>query len=125
MPKDYKNERWEKAIAALLTSGTRRDAARKANIAVGTLMGYLNDPEFQKRYMAARAKLIKEATAKLQAGMSAAVDVLVSLATDTKVQEHARVSAARAILEFGIKLTEISDINERLDALESSMEDGL
>lgn len=37
---------------------------------------------------------------------------------------QARISAALAILEFSLKLTEIADVLQRLDALKASMKDG-
>ena len=44
--------------------------------------------------------------------------------TDTEQNGQIRVSAARSLLEFGMKLTEQADILARLQELETAMEGG-
>lgn len=48
---------------------------------------------------------------------------LQAIAEDREVPASARIQAARTLLEYGIKLTEINDLQFRLEVLEQNMED--
>lgn len=108
----------EKVLAALMTSNTRKEAASKAGVSERTVYEYLQDEEFARRYDEARRGLVKEATAQLQQGLAPAVGTLSAIVKNEEADIRARVAAARALLEYGIKYSEITDIYTRLDALE-------
>lgn len=116
---NVKKERQDKALLALLNSTTRTEAAKKAGITDNTLRSYLNDPEFRKRYDTARTMALKETTALIQANMQPAAMALVEICRDKKANEQSRVSAARSLLEYGVKLSELTDIYSRIEALEN------
>lgn len=65
--------------------------------------------------------LVTEATRQAQRSLSPAISTLREIARDTGETATARISAARSLLEYGLKLTEVSDILDRLDALEESL----
>lgn len=89
---------------------TKREAAKAAGIAESTLREYLKQPEFQAAYREAVQDLLTAATRKAQRGFAPALDALLAIVSDDAQQPTARISAARAILEFGLKLTETTDI---------------
>lgn len=89
---------------------TKREAAKAAGIAESTLREYLKQPEFQAAYRGAVQDLLTAATRKAQTGFDPALDALLAIVSDDTQQPTARISAARAVLEFGIKLTETTDI---------------
>lgn len=46
------------------------------------------------------------------------MDALQDIVQDDSAADPARVAAARALLEYGLKFAEITDVNKRLDKLE-------
>ena len=111
----------QKALVALLTHPTKEKAAAAAGITSKTLRSYLNDPEFQAEYRKAFAGLVADATRKVQQTLDPAVAVLREIMEDSNENGQVRVSAARSVLEYGLKMTEQTDILDRLTELEAAM----
>ena len=111
----------QKALLALLTSPTREKAAAVAGITSKTLRGYLADPEFQAEYKRAFAVLVEDATRQAQQAIAPALSTLREIVEDSDENAQARISAARSILEYSMKLTETTDILTRLDELERTI----
>ncbi len=111
--------RKEKALAALLSSTTREEAAAKAGCSKRTLINYLKDPEFQQRYEKAHSDLVTAATQQIQRSLAPAISTLQSIAEDESAGLNARVSAAKGLLEYGIRLAELNDVYHRIEELES------
>lgn len=109
-----------KALEALLTNSTRRAAAQAAGIDEKTLRGYLEDEEFLKEYRHAFTAMIEETTRAAQMAQAPALATLRSICEDTEAPPMARISAARCILDVGMKMTELNDIELRLEALEDA-----
>lgn len=112
----------QKALLALLTTPTREQAAAAAGITSKTLRGYLADPEFQAEYKKAFAALVEDATRQAQQAIAPALSTLREIVEDTGENAQARISAARSVLEYSIKLTETTDILSRLNELEKLAE---
>lgn len=111
----------QKALLALLTSPTREKAAAVAGITSKTLRGYLADPEFQAEYKRAFAVLVEDATRQAQQTLQPALFTLKEIMEDTGETAQARISAARSLLEYSLKMTEQLDILDRLTELEAAM----
>ena len=111
----------QKALLALLTSPTREKAASTAGITSKSLRGYLADPEFQMEYKRAFSGLVEDATRQAQQAIEPALSTLREIVEDTDENAQARISAARSILEYSMKLTETTDILARLDELEGQI----
>lgn len=114
------NAKKQKALVALLTNPTREEAASAAGITSKTLRGYLADPEFQAEYKKAFANMVEDATRQAQQSFTPALSTLREIAVDGTENSPARISAARSILEYGLKLTEQTDIINRLEKLEAA-----
>jgi len=112
----------EKAIIALLTSNTQADAAKKCGLSERTLRLYLDDPEFFTEYQRRRQQMVTDATKKLQGYMQSAVETLFEIKNDPETPPAVRASAARALLEYGLKYTDAADLAERIEALERQSE---
>ncbi len=116
--------RQQKALAALLVSPSRAAAADAAGITVRTLQNYLGIPEFQREYKRAFEEVVVDATRQAQQAISPALSTLREIVEDKEEDAQARISAARAILSNGLKLTETTDILNWLQELETAMEGG-
>lgn len=112
----------EKAIAALLVSPSIPAAARSIGVGESTLSRWLRLDGFQAAYRDARKQLVSHAVAKVQGVMSAAVDTLRTVMADPEAPASARVSAARAVLELGLRAVESEDFEERIKNLENIVE---
>ena len=108
----------DSAIAALLSTRTVSAAAKKCKISEATLYRLLQVPEFKTKYRAARRELVENTIAQLQQDGMDAATALREIVKDKKTAASVRVSAARVILETGIKAVELIDLSERLDRLE-------
>lgn len=76
---------------------------------------------FLERYNEATKGIISNSTEQIQKSLSPAITTLKAIVEDDSANIHARVSAARSLLEYGIRLTEINDIGARLDKLEEAI----
>lgn len=99
-------------------SRTRAEAAKAAGIGESTLREYMKDQEFMSRYREAFGSLVQDATRQAQQTISPALSTLREIMEDGDEQATARIQAARATLEYALKLTEQTDILEQLRELE-------
>lgn len=106
------------ALAALLTCPTARAAAQKAGLDERTLRRYRQDPEFAAEYRKRCAEMLETATEQAKAAMPPAIDRLRGIVDDDQQQPQQQIAAARAVLEYGLRLVEVNDIEQRLRALE-------
>ena len=115
----------DKALAALLTSDTQAQAAENSGLSVRTLRGYMADPAFAEEYNRRRLEQVTDAARQIQTRLQAAVAILAEIMTSDKpiTAARERIVAARSLLEFGLKYTELADIMTRIKALEERMED--
>lgn len=114
----------QKALVALLTQPTKEKAATAAGITSKTLRSYLDNPEFRAEYRKAFSELVEDATRKVQQTLDPAVAVLREVMENDSENGQVRVSAARSVLEYGLKMTEQTDILNRLQELEAAMQEG-
>lgn len=113
----------QKALLALLANPTKEKAAAAAGITSKTLRAYLADPEFQSEYKKAFAGLVEDATRQAQQAIAPALSTLREVVEDSGEGTQFRISAARSILEYSLKLTEQNDIITKLQELEAEMAD--
>jgi hypothetical protein len=103
----------DEALALALAGGrTITDAAASANVSRSTVNRRMQDPEFQQRVRELRAEMVETAAGRLAGGMADAADVLRELLASKS--EMVRLSAARSLLEFGVKIRESSESERRL-----------
>ena len=110
----------QKALLALLTHPTKEQAASAAGITPKTLRSYLADPAFQTEYRKAFSSLV-EATRQAQQAIAPALSTLREVVEDGDESPQFRISAARSILEYSLKLTEQNDIIATLQELEAEV----
>ena len=114
----------QQALLALLTNPTKEKAAAATGISSRTLRGYLADPEFQAEYKKAFAGMVEDATRQAQQAIAPALSTLRDIVEDAGEGSQFRISAARSILEYSLKLTEQNDIVARLRDLENAVQKG-
>ncbi len=108
----------EKVLVALLHHGAVRAAAKEAGVSEATVFRYLQDPEFQAHYRAARRQSVEAAIAQLQSDCTTAARVLREVAEDKEASATARVAAAKTILDQSLSALELGDLAARIEQLE-------
>ena len=112
----------EYAIAALVATPNIKDAALQCGVSEKTMHKWLNDSEFAAALQRAQADVTREAMKRVLKAVGQAVAVLEEIMKDVSHPPAPRVSAAKAILENALKVYDLEDVQKRLDALESRME---
>jgi hypothetical protein len=111
----------EAAIVALLAESTLQTAAATAGIGETTLYRWLQDEGFQAAYRAARRQVVEKAVTELQGACGEAVATLCrNLTADSA---NAQIRAAQIILEQAFRGVELYELAQRLEALESYVEE--
>lgn len=120
-PNNELTPKQQRAIDALLSEPTTKGAAETAGCAEVTLHRWLKQPAFQSALKAARAELLEITRTALQSAGKDAVETLKEVMNDTGAKGSERVSAAKAVLEIGLKLQEIFNMGERLKEIENKL----
>lgn len=89
-----------------------------AGLDESTIRRYRQDPAFVAEYRRRCAELLETATDKAKAAMPPAIDRLRGIVGDDQQQPQQQIAAARAVLEYGLRLVETTDFEQRLRALE-------
>lgn len=111
--------RKEKALRALLTCKTKREAAEQAGLSEKTLWKYMHtDEEFMERYSAACRDLVADASRQAKQALSPAITALQAILEDPEANDSSKIAASRALIEAALKLTEVNDILGILEGCE-------
>jgi hypothetical protein len=109
-----------KAIAALLQSRTLAEAADMAEVGERTVSRWLGEPDFEAALRDAEGQAIAEAVSMLAGLQSEAVKTLQKMMQNAR-SESVRLSAARACLDFNLKVRELHTLEERIQHLEDRL----
>ena len=109
--------RQERAIIEILAAPSLEEARRRVRASKSAFYSWLKDTTFQAELKRQRATMVSEAIERLQAGMGRAVDKLLGLIDSGK--ESTQFRSALAVIEQGLKVKELEELEERLSALEA------
>jgi hypothetical protein len=107
-------------LLALACGATVEAAASKAGVSQTTVYRRLQQPAFKEKLQKTRAEMVERTTGMLTAAAGEAVKTLLSLQKEN-VQAAVRLGAAKAILEIGMRLREVSELEDRIAALEAQL----
>lgn len=111
--------RQELALHALLTHPTHKEAAKAAKISEPTLWRYMQGEAFSRRLREARRDAVNHAVVRLQRASGDAVTVLRDLMMKDETPASARITAARNIIDYSLRVFEMDDLRKRVDELEA------
>ena len=110
-----------RTISALLSTKSVIEAAAATGQGERTIYRWLSEPAFRQALSAAEGDLIDVATRRLLQLQGGALDTLEALLSDeTDASAGVRLRAAQVVLDHLLKLREMRDIEQRLQALEAS-----
>ncbi|HET6572268.1 MAG TPA: hypothetical protein VFG68_01610 [Fimbriiglobus sp.] len=107
-------------LVALACGATVEAAARQCRLSERTVYRRLGDDGFRKRLTGVRADMVQRAAGMLSAAGMESVRTLLEL-QKSGVAAAVRLGAARAVLEIGMKLREVVDLEARIAALEEQL----
>jgi hypothetical protein len=107
----------ETLVLALACGATVEAAARQADVSERTVYRRLQDPKFRTQVREARAEMVRRAAGMLTAAAGESVRTLLVL-QKAPSPPAVRLGAARAVLELGIKVREMVELEARIEALE-------
>lgn len=114
---------YEQIALLVLTQPTLKMAAEKAGISYKTLTRYRKNPEFQAVLQAEKVAIFHDTMQKAQAYTMEALETLREIQNNSTLNESARVSAAKGILELGTQLHSMEAIEAELAELRKAVMD--
>lgn len=113
----------DEALAQALACGaTVEAAARQFGLHRRTVFRRLEDPAFRDRVRDTRDAMVRRTSGLLTAAAAEAVRTLLALQRES-VPPATRLGAARAVIELGIKVRELSELEDRVAQLERAAGD--
>jgi hypothetical protein len=110
----------EKLLMVLACGATVEAAARTVGVSDRTVYRRLKDAAFRRKLQDLRADMVQRTSGALTAAGAEAVRTLLGLLKEA-TPGSVRLGAARAVLEWGVKLRENVELEERLQALEGQV----
>lgn len=107
-------------VLALACGATVEAAARQCDLSERTVYKRLREPDFKARLQEVRSDMVRKAAGMLTAAATSAVTTLLALQKES-VPAAVRLGAARAVLELGIKVREVAELEQRIAALEAQL----
>lgn len=102
-------------------AGSVTAAAAACGVPERTLYRWLNEPAFHAELTAAEGAAIDEATRKLIGAAVTAVETLHAIVADPEASNNVRARAAGLLLDNLLKLRELRNVEQRLEALERGL----
>lgn len=102
----------EKIIAALLTTGTIKEAAAAVELSERAIYDRMNTGDFKILYEAARADLLRAAVYELNQHISDAIRTISEIMQDKSTSASIRLQAAQTILNNAGKFSQRLQISE-------------
>ena len=100
----------EEVIAALLQSGTIKEAAKAAGLSTRAIYDRMEDKDFRAAYMAAKTDIIRAAVFSINRKLSEAVNTVSEIMSDKNTNAAIRLQAANVIInnagKFSYRLQE-------------------
>lgn len=112
----------ETLLISLACGSTVETAAIKSGYSKRTIYRRLEDPEFRRDLQKYRADMRNRASGMLSAASMEAVKTLLSLQASGH-SNTARLGSARAVLEFGLKLDQATELEERMTKIEELLQE--
>ena len=116
------NHRQRRAIEALLLGQSKGMAATAAGVTGATLSRWLReDPDFRNQLSGLSDLALKDAAIRLKSTLDMSVEIMQETMQSETVHPSVRLRAADMAASHAIKLLEVADLVERVEALEQRL----
>lgn len=118
-----KAERQQKALEALITYPTVREAAKQSGLSETSLYRYLrDDSEFKEAYREKKREIMRGTSNMIQQTAQTAIQTLIDVMQDFEAPAASRVSAAKAILDMSYATHRDEDVYNEIEELREMVE---
>lgn len=107
-------------ITALIDCTTIREAASKVGLTERAIYDRMKTDAFRALYKQVREQILNTATARLQSCTNTAITTLEDVMSDTDASPQTRVNAASALLQYCLKFTQCTDLQQQVDDFNTS-----
>lgn len=108
-------------LMALACGATVEAAARQTGLSESTIYRRLDEPAFERQLQELRADMVKRGAGMLTAATMESIKTLLELQKSPN-SGSVRLGAARSVIELGVKLREVADLEQRILALEEQLQ---
>lgn len=112
------NTRQKRAIEAFLRGLRSTQVADAVGVSARTITNWRNDDEFDRALREATQRATRDATLQLAGSAQDAVELMRETVKDDDAPAATRLRAATAIIENMLKLYNVVELAERIEALE-------
>lgn len=119
MKPETRRARYQRAIDELIKSGSRREAASKTGVSVGTIDRWHKDQQFLTMLANAQREATRSITARVWNTLNNATHTLQQNLNCGLPSSEIR--AAVALFDIALRMAEATDVEERLQALEAAV----
>ena len=110
----------ERAIIALISATSVREAARSARVSQAAIYKWLKEDLFTRHYRKIRRQNLETAIDYMQKQVAEASEALVEIIHDKNEPGAVRVSAIRTLLDAVMKVRVMEQLEDRVEALEAN-----
>ena len=122
MKPETRRVRYQRAIDELIKSGSRKKAAERAGVSVGTIDRWHKDKTFRSMLVKTQHQATQAITAQVWNGLTTATETLErNMTCGVPASE---ISAASAMFDLALRLRDALELDERLTRLEEALSDG-
>lgn len=111
-----------RALAALLAGSDYLEAAAAAGVERRTIYRWVDDPKFYDVLQRRKTEAVDSASVRLAVGMHKAISVIMRIMDDEAAAPSIRLRAADHFLSHALRVIELADIVQRLDAIEARLQ---
>ncbi|MCX5803483.1 MAG: hypothetical protein NTU69_08145 [Proteobacteria bacterium] len=109
-------DRQLRSISCILNAKSIEDGCKQADVPKTTFYGWLQDPNYKDELTRQRNEVIQEGLSNLKTSIRKAVEVLMECLNSK--DESVKRRAANDLLTHCLRLREIEEVEDRLQALE-------
>jgi predicted ArsR family transcriptional regulator len=114
--------RRQRTLELLAEGLTPRGVAERLGISLRTVRAYLARPDARDALHRLRAERLRQLAGRALTAAEPALEALLAIAGDDRLPPAARVAAAGRLLDVALRLHEVSDLTERVEALERQLQ---
>lgn len=110
-------------ISTLLNEGTIQATANKLNCSPVTVYNHMNEAGFKDDFNKAKRDILEATCNRLTSNLLAGVDTVIEIMQDASNSPQIRLNAVGLLFNTCIRLTEQTEVLQRIEKLERSVSD--
>lgn len=115
---DNLDAKYIKFINAYLKCTDAKSVCKECNITINTYYKYLNDKAVKKEINKQLTQILRDTTRYLQNNLNKCSNELMDIVNSKEIPPQTKINAINTIFNITLKLTEQTDIMDRLSVLE-------